>query len=572
MLSLLERKIEKRPSQILLTGRILFLTEDPKLISQQLAGKELEWDPNRPERNPQLRDGLTTGEIVPADICFFDETLGEFAFTGLKCRGESPVRRGDIKRGGFVATVSGQRCGHGLCREQTPYAERAAGIQLVIAESFERIYQQNCQDLGLLTSTNFDLIRMIRRGQAIPLCEFTECEDEITRQIIEYGGLFPFSVARLQKKIFLPPITTRRRPMTLAEKIFARHMIDEHGRDGVPAVKPGDAGFVRSITRLSPEYALPPVAVFSEHYLGKEAPGSELDAGSWFPKDVRVKVPESVKVVVRGRRRPNVTVHDFLLRILSLDYVRRGKAWSKVVEFTGKAIEALSVEERLTLTSMAAEIGGLTALVAPDRETVTFLEKRRGMSRKAAEDMIAGLTSDPHAQYAHILELDAAEIWPMVSPPGDPGNGKLVRDLTMRVPVEVAHSGACTAQDIDLYAQVLAEALGRNRRLPLACRFYIQLGSQEIRDYCAGKGYLQIFYKAGVTVMEPDDGASGFAAPAGVPPSNQGMMSVPSRNFPRCGGPGQMYLASPFTVAASAVAGCIVECEPADVRQIAKAA
>src|SRR5205085_12391435 len=102
-----------------------------------------------------------------------------------------------------------------------------------------RIYKQNCQNLGLLTSTNFSLIDRIRKGEEIALSEFTAGEDEITRQVIEYGGLFPFNVARMQKKVFLPPIETKKRPMTLAEKIFARHMVRDDGGAGVEAVKPG---------------------------------------------------------------------------------------------------------------------------------------------------------------------------------------------------------------------------------------------------------------------------------------------------------------------------------------------
>ena len=107
-----------------------------------------------------------------------------------------------------------------------------AGIRLVIAENIERIYKQNCQNLGLLTSTNFSLIDKVRAGKEIPLAEFTAGEDEITRQVIEYGGLFPFNVARLQKKVFLPPIKTENRPMTVAEKIFARHMLETARRLG----------------------------------------------------------------------------------------------------------------------------------------------------------------------------------------------------------------------------------------------------------------------------------------------------------------------------------------------------
>ena len=177
---LLTREVRKLPSSVKLAGRILFLTEDPALIRRQLAGEDLAWDPSNPANNPKLRDDISTDEITPAHICFFfDETLGEFPYTGLKCGNDLPIKRGDVKKGGFVAAVSGKRRGKGSSREQSPYAEMSAGIQLVIAENIERIYKQNCQNLGLLTSTNFSLIDKIRGGEEIALSEFTAGEDHL---------------------------------------------------------------------------------------------------------------------------------------------------------------------------------------------------------------------------------------------------------------------------------------------------------------------------------------------------------------------------------------------------------
>jgi 3-isopropylmalate/(R)-2-methylmalate dehydratase large subunit len=565
----------------------------------------------------------------------------------------------------------------------------SAGIQLVIAENIERIYQQNCQNLGLLTSTNFSLIDKVRSGEDIPLSEFTAGEDEITRQVIEYGGLFPFNVARLQKKVFLPPIKTSPRPMTLAEKIFSRHMIaNANGQTGVharpsgpgsaepaiglPAVKPGDTGFASADLRFSHEYVTPMAAIFFEHYVGKDAKvndpstilffrdhltfldeviseekkklglldlatqlklkqqefaqkqgirlhgelkdrkGSEgichsivlesyalpgqLNIGSdshtphvgavgcvafgigttdvfnsWITKDVRVRVPESVRIIVRGKRHPNVTAKDFILKILSLDYVRSGKALAKVMEYAGEAIQELSVDERATMTNMAAEIGGFTGIVAPDKKVVEFLMERRAMDRNQAEAMIDGLYSDPDAQYAEIIELDAAEITPMVATPGDPGNGKYVRELNTPVPVEIAYGGTCTAgknEDMDMYAAVLADALKQGKRVAGSVQFYIQFGSQETRDYCIRKGYLDIFQKAGAHVIEPSCGACINAGPGVSTRPDQIVISAQNRNFPGRSGPGQMYLASPYTVAASAVAGYIVEYEPAAEREL----
>ncbi len=671
--SLLERKIEKRPAQVRLKGRILFLTEDPALIRRQLAGEDLPWDTRHPENNPKLRDDISTDEITPAHLCFyFDQTLGEIPYLGLKCGNEIPIQRGDVKRGGFVAAVSGKRRGKGSSREQSPYAEMCAGIKLVIAENIERIYKQNCQNLGVLTSTNFSLIDRIRAGEEIPLAEFTQGEDEITRQVIEYGGLFPFNVARMQGKVFLPPIETKKRPMTLAEKIFARHMVGPDGKVGVEAVKPGDSGFTRVDLRFSHEYVTPMAAIFYEQFVGKDVPvndassirffrdhltfldeviseekkkmglldlatqlkfkqqdfakaqgiklhgeltdrkGSEgichsvmlesyalpgqVNVGSdshtphvgaigcvafgigttdvfnsWITKDVRVKVPESVKIVVRGKKHPNVSAKDFILKILALDYVRSGKALAKVMEYSGEAIEALSVDERATMTNMAAEIGGFTGIVAPDQKVVDFLVERRGMKRDQVEAMIAGLASDPDAQYAQVIELDAAEITPMVATPGDPGNGKFIRELHTPVPVEIAYGGTCTAgknEDMDMYAEVLADALKHGKRVADSVKFYIQFGSQETREYCTRKGYLDIFQRAGATVIEPSCGACINAGPGVSTRPDQIVISAQNRNFPGRSGPGQMYLASPLTVAASAVAGYIVEYQPSEQREL----
>jgi 3-isopropylmalate/(R)-2-methylmalate dehydratase large subunit len=669
-------KTDKRPPRVRLKGRILFLTEDPSLIQRQLAGEDLPWDTRNPENNPKLRDDISTDEITPAHICFFfDETLGEFPYTGLKCGTELPIGRGDVKRGGFVASVSGKRRGKGSSREQSPYAELCAGIQLVIAENIERIYKQNCQNLGVLTSTDFSLITRIRAGEEIPLSELTRGEDEITRQIIEYGGLFQFNMARLKGKAFLPLIETAKRPMNLAEKIFARHMLADGDKVGVRAVKPGDSGFARTDLRFSHEYVTPMAAIFFDRLVGRDAPVNDpgsvlcfrdhltfldevlseqkrkmglLDLAtqlklkqgdfalrkgirlhgelndrkgaegichsvvlesyalpgqlivgsdshtphsgaigsvafgigttdvfnSWITKDVRVRVPESLKIVIRGKKRENVTAKDFILKILSLDYVRSGKALAKVVEYSGEAIEQLGIDERATMTNMAAEIGGFTGIVAPDEKAVEFLMERRGMERGAAERMLAGLESDPNAEYAHVIELDAGEISPMIATPGDPGNGKFIRELNTEIAVEIAYGGTCTAgknEDMDMYARVLSDALEDGKRVADSVQFYIQFGSQETREYCNQRGYLDIFRRAGAHIIEPSCGACINAGPGVSTRPDQVVISAQNRNFPGRSGPGQMYLASPLTVAATAVAGHIVEYEPSGERQLVSA-
>jgi 3-isopropylmalate/(R)-2-methylmalate dehydratase large subunit len=223
---------------------------------------------------------------------------------------------------------------------------------------------------------------------------------------------------------------------------------------------------------------------------------------------------------------------------------------------------------------MAAEIGGFTGIVAPDGKAVDFLVERRSMDRKKAEAMIQRLSSDPDAHYAHVIELDAADITPMVATPGDPGNGKYIRELHTPVPVELAYGGTCTAgknEDMDMYALVLADALKHGKRVAESVKFYIQFGSQETRDYCKRKGYLEIFQKAGADVIEPSCGACINAGPGVTTRPEQIVISAQNRNFPGRSGPGQMYLASPLTVAASAVAGHIVEYEPSAQRELVEA-
>src|SRR5881392_1792120 len=104
----------------------------------------------------------------------------------------------------------------------SPYAEMCAGIKLVVAESIERIYRENCQNLGILTTTDFSLLERVKRGEEIPLSVFTAGEGEITRGIIEHGGLFNYNMARLTGDVVLHPPKTAPRPMTLGEKIIAR--------------------------------------------------------------------------------------------------------------------------------------------------------------------------------------------------------------------------------------------------------------------------------------------------------------------------------------------------------------
>jgi 3-isopropylmalate/(R)-2-methylmalate dehydratase large subunit len=669
--SLLKRPVARRPDRVRLSGRVLYLTEDPELIRRQLDGEDLAWTPAL-----KLRDNISTDEITPAYICYyFDETLGEFPYLGLKAGDRFPIGRGSVKRGRFMASAAGKRRGKGSSREQSPYAELMAGIQLVAGESIERIYRENCQNLGVLTTTDFSVLERVKRGETVPLSVFTEGEGQITRDIIEYGGLFNYNLARLEGKVLVPSIQTRPRPMTIAEKIFARHWVADapSGRSGVPSVAPGDEGFVVTDIRFSHEYVTPMAAIFFEQYVGKDEPlndpssifffrdhltflkdamtperiaeglldvanqlevkqrefaaakgvklygqlglgrlGSEAichskilethalpgqviigsdshtpHAGavgciafgvgttavfnSWLTRDVRVQVPKSFRVVVRGRKPRHVTAKDIMLELLRHPYVKNGEAIGQVVEYCGETVEDLGVDERATMTNMAAEVGAFTGIIAPDEKTVAYLVEQRGMPRRDAERLCEGLVSDPGAEYVTEIEIDASSLKPMIALPGDPGNGKAIEELGERVKIDIAYAGSCTAgkrEDMDMYASVFREAAEQGQRIAPWVRCYIQCGSQEVFRYCQSRGYDRVFAAVGATFIEPSCGACINAGPGVSRTASEVTISAINRNFPGRSGPGQLYLASPFTVAASALSGYITawEPEPAAVR------
>src|SRR2546428_2202824 len=230
-------------------GRVLFLSSEPDVIERQLAGEELTLAAAQP-----LRDQISTDEITPGRVCFhYDEALGRYPYVGLKCGERFPVRTDSVKAAHFAVSVAGKRRGKGSSREASPYAELCAGIRLAIAESFERIYQKTCHNLGLFTGTDFGLIDRVRAGEAIPIEEFARGHDPITRAIIRSGGLFGLTKRRLagDAKLALPRHPAG--PMTYAEKMIARAVVRDltTGQVGVPRVRPGDGIFVRANWRFS---------------------------------------------------------------------------------------------------------------------------------------------------------------------------------------------------------------------------------------------------------------------------------------------------------------------------------
>jgi 3-isopropylmalate/(R)-2-methylmalate dehydratase large subunit len=655
----------RRADQISFSGRILFLTEDTSLIRRQLEASADEATAMEDELtrrlmndNLPLMNNISTDEITPGWVCFYyDETLGQYVYVGMR---EGAVKKDEVKNGEFAVVVSGLSKGCGSSRETAPYAEKWAGIQLVLARSIEKIYGQNSQNIGLLTSTDFGLIERIRRGKEIALEEFTNGLDPISQSIVEHGGLFNYNKARLAGEVTPPPLETKTRPMNIVEKIIARHAFVRAGQIGVAAVKPEDALFAVADVRFSHEYVTPmaeslfkqalgtnasvtePESVFAfrDHltFLNKvmspkhremgllekadglattqesftkaqgiklygENPeggseaichnavvedlalpgqivigtdshtcmagvlgcfafgvGSTDMANAWFTKDIRIRVPETVRYVLTGRKRADVAAKDVMLYILASEYMKTSQGIGKVLEFAGDDLKNWAMDERATLTNMAVEAGGTTGIIEPDEFTLDYIVKMRGLD---PEEVRKGfIYSDSDAEYAATFEIDLDDVRPMVALPGDPRNGIPIDKLPQEVRIDAAYGGSCTGgkmADMDMYATILKNALSRGKRVAPGVHLYLQFGSQKIKQYAREKGYIEIFTEAGAELIDPSCGACINAGPGASKTAETVTVSAQNRNFPGRSGPGKLYLASPYVVAASAIAGKIIE-------------
>jgi len=636
-------------------GRILILGTAPGAVARQLAGEDIPLD----EAGP-LRTDVSTDEITPLPVMLnFDQTLARYAHTGLSIDGERPVAENALVEAGIAVIVAGRRYGKGSSREHSPFAEQCAGIRLVIAESFERIYRQNCDNLGIFTSTDLSLVERIRAGEEIPVDELVAGRDPLAAAILRAGGLLAYGQENL--KAAGPQSAMPAGPRTLAQKIVSRFALEVDGLDWDGT--PGTGGFVRADYRFIIDYYCPMAAhmlhrafgrplelrepetiiLFEDHLsyahrspthvrlglmnqvlslseahrdfgreyglknhgwlVGEEGSegishammieryalpgrvvvgtdshtthsgalgcfaygvGTTDMANAFMTGAIRLNMAESLLVRLEGQRRPGVTAKDIVLTLLALPMIREGGGLGRIFEFTGPVIDAMSIDERATLTNMVAELGGLTGICAPDAETVRFLKERRGIDFEIEDWM----RSDPGAAYAEEIVLDCGDVGPMLARPGDPGNGVALADLEAPVRVDIAYGGSCTAgkrEDFDHYHEVAAWARDRGLRVAEGVRLYLQCGTLEVREYCIGRGYLETFRAIGAEMLGPACGACGQCGPGVTERPDQVTISAINRNFAGRGGPGKVWLASPPTVVASAIAGEIVSFD--DLRQ-----
>lgn len=630
--------------------RLFYLTADPEQVRRQLNGERLAIS-----ERASLAANVSTDEMTPGWACYYyDERLGHYCLVGFR---GGVVQPGDVRQGNYSVLVGGTSFGCGSSRETAPFAQRAAGIRLIVAHSFERIYRQNCHNLGLWTSTDLGLVERLERGETIDEEELLSELDAVTRAVVQAGGLGAYGRARMSGGPSVPEPAGPPRPQTLVEKILASHAVAVCE----PAyVSPGDALFVRADVRFSHDYVTAmidaqfraafgdtarvnepeSVFLFRDHLalLGRVMPteqrrlglldradelaavqrafaerhslrlfdelpaggtqgichnlvieqlampgdvvvgtdshtcmagvlgcvafgvGSTDMAAGLLTRDFRVSVPESVRLELTGRLPAGTCAKDAWLGLLATPLVKDGLLRGRVLELCGEGYTALSLDERATLTNMAVEASAFTAIGVADQVVVDFLVQERGLSASS----VRLLEADPDARYAAELELCLSDVEPMVALPGDPRNGMALRELLAAgtdIPIDIAYGGSCTGgkrADMDMYASVARAALERGERVAPGVQLFIQFGSQSIHRYAESRGYIELFTAIGASLVEPSCGACIRAGPGVSTRAEQVSISAINRNFPGRSGPGQVYLGSPLVVAASAVAGKIV--------------
>jgi 3-isopropylmalate dehydratase small subunit len=563
-------------------------------------------------------DDVNTDEIIPARYCTTTDldSLGAHALEDL--HESKNLSRVPFQPGEYKILIAGENFGCGSSREVAPVALQKAGFEAVMAKSFARIFYRNSINMGLPISRQTDLApSRVQTGDTLEIRlddEFFAGMAPAHRQILEAGGLTPFnrSGAKLQQPS-APP-----RPMTLAEKVLAKaagvdyvqpgmilyaevdrvitheltlpvaaeQMYRAYGRDfkikdpekilfvadhtiQIPLIRDDwksqemvqKAGVFAKEQNL-PHAFLPPApfvswgichVLFPEKGLirpdtlvvGTDSHTCTHGAFGCFAFGIGntdlteimasgrllVDVPETIQVELTGKMARGVYAKDVILSILSR--VTMNGFTNCVVEFTGSAIENLTADDRSTIANMTVE-GGATCGIFP----------------------VGRLRPDPDAHYVKRLSFDVAKLEPYVAKPYKPDNGLPISQLGEEVKVDVCWVGSCTGgklEDVAAAAQIV-----KDRQVVRSARFIVSPSTLGVWEEAGRRGYSRWLLDAGAELVPPSCGACIAMGPGTLREHQVGVFSS-NRNFKGRSGLGAVYLASPATVAASALRGRITD-------------
>jgi len=562
-------------------------------------------------------DDVNTDEIIPARYCATTdvESLGQYALEDLhpsKSPGGVPFRPGE-----YGIIVAGDNFGCGSSREVAPVALIHAGVKVIIARSFARIFYRNAVNCGLLLSRNTALGEGASTGESLgvdPTDEvFWEGIAPIHRTIIESGGLTAFNKSGREAA----QESAAPRPMTHGQKILARAagldfiepdmtvfadvdkaithelvlpvaakqleaaygagfkiwdpeklLVTVDHTVQIPLIREDERskemaeGVARFVEDQDLPHAFLPLAPFTSqgicHVLFPEEGLLEPDTlligtdshtctyGAFGVLSVGVgttdltevmasgriwlKVPESIRVELEGALPRGVYAKDVILHILNR--VTMNGFTDAVVEFVGPALEHLSDDDRSTIANMVVEGGGTCGLFP-----------------------VGSVRADEDAAFRSTLSFDLSEMVPYVAPPFKPDNGVPVTELD-DTPIDVAWIGSCTGgklEDLAAAAEVV-----EGRKVVPGVRLIVSPATLNTMEKAGERGYLRAFLDAGGQVVPPSCGACLGMGPGTLKDGEVGVFAS-NRNFKGRAGTGSVYLASPATVAASALEGRVAD-------------
>jgi 3-isopropylmalate/(R)-2-methylmalate dehydratase large subunit len=268
-----------------------------------------------------------------------------------------------------------------------------------------------------------------------------------------------------------------------------------------------------------------------------------------------IKVPRTMRFRVNGKAPDYIMAKDIILRIIG-DIGFDGASYC-AMEFAGDAMRQLSMEERMTICNMAIEAGGKNGIIEPDEKTFAFVRARSSLPFEA-------VYGDPDARVASDRSYDASALEPCVAEPHVPSNYALCRDRK-DVKLDRAYIGSCTGGKVTDFLAAARILKGQKVRIPtFLVPATAEVAEALLREQVGGKSLVEVFAEAGCEDIAPPSCAACLGGPLdtyGRTHATEAVISATNRNFPGRMGSKQsrIYLASPLTVAASAITGRITD-------------
>jgi len=272
--------------------------------------------------------------------------------------------------------------------------------------------------------------------------------------------------------------------------------------------------------------------------------GATEMSGVWATGELWLKVPESIKINITGPFKHYVSAKDLILHIIGM--LGSDGANYQAVEFHGKTIKRLSIASRMVLCNLSMEMGAKVAFIVPDEKTIAYVKER---TDKKFDVMLP----NEDAYYANVIDIDVTNLESQIACPHAVDNVKSVKEIE-GTKINQALIGSCTngrLEDLAVAAKILA-----NKTVHTDVRLLVIPASRKVYLEAIKKGYIEIFVKAGSLVLNPGCGPC-LGAHQGLLAPGEVCVATTNRNFKgRMGSPESfVYLASPATVAASAIQG-----------------